>query len=332
MVATTFDPKTAVFTPADTSAIGIQRIQEMEASKHRAMPLPIPKIGDYLAHLMPGEICAIQAQTSNYKSGFINMWENSLANYLQTSDRADEIIIHIDTETSIDTLAIQEIARRSNHTIADLSRGNVRDWPNVMKAAIKLGTVPVFRIAAGAADSDDAMADLHLSNIYRAVRHMVNGELLGRPLKPACIFIDYLQALPIDPEVKQVKVNEQRRLQVRQDVYRIRQMTRFTDCPIVVGVQAKQEMKGHGGSNMMIPGTYDGEETSSIAQRFDRIISLWMPKTTHNIGEELNHKGNRFEVTDDLIWIKVNKQRGGLPAGATWKCQIDYATNTITPI
>jgi hypothetical protein len=262
----------------------------------------------------------------------MNMWENALAAYLKENGREDEIIIHIDTETGIDALAIQEIARRSNHTVADLSRGNVHDWAKVMKAAIKLSGVNVFRIAAGSADSDDDMPDLHLSNIYRSIRHMVSGQMLGRSLKPACIFIDYLQALPIDSEVKEAKINEQRRLQVRQDVYRIRQMTRFTDCPVVVGVQAKQEMKGHAGTNMLIPGTYDGEETSSIAQRFDRIVSMWMPKTTHTIGDWVNHKGKEFEVTEDSIWIKVNKQRGGLPAGKVWQCKIDYSTNTISPL
>jgi hypothetical protein len=109
-------------------------------------------------------------------------------------------------------------------------------------------------------------------------------------------------------------------------------MTRFTDCPIVVGVQAKQSLNGHTGANMLIPGVYDGEETSSIAQRFDRVISLWMPKTTHTVGDTLNHKGLSFEVTEGLIWIKVNKQRGGLPAGRSWRCEIDYTTNTISPL
>lgn len=328
-----FNPKTAVFTPAETSARGVERIREMEANRHRAMPLPIDKIGSYLAPLMPGEICAIQAQTSNYKSGFMNMWETALAAHLKETGREDEIIIHVDTETGIDALAIQEIARRSNHTVADLSRGNVHDWKRVIQAATQLSGVNVYRIAAGSADIDDDMPDLYLSNIYRAIKYMMNGELTGERLKPACIFIDYLQALPIDPEVREVKVNEQRRLQVRQDVYRIRQMTRFTDCPIVVGVQAKQVLSGHTGPNMLTPGTYDGEETSSIAQRFDRMVSLWMPKTTHTVGDVLNHKDKiKFEVTEELIWIKVNKQRGGLPAGSSWQCKIDYTTNTIKAI
>lgn len=329
MAAITFDPGKTVYTPAETSTIGVERIREMEASRHRSMPLPIARIGDYFAPLMPGEICAILAQTSNYKSGFMNMWEHALAAYLAENGREDEIIIHIDTETGIDALAIQEIARRSHHTVADLSRGNVRDWSMVMQAAFQIAGINVYRIAAGAADTDDTMPDLYLSNIYRGIRHMVSGELLGRPLKPACIFIDYLQALPIDPEVRGERVAEQRRLQVRQDVYRIRQMTRFVDCPIVVGVQAKQSITGHAGANMLIPGVYDGEETSSIAQRFDRIISLWMPKTTHTVGDTLTHKHMTFDVTEDLIWLKVLKQRGGLPAGRSWRCFVDYQTNTI---
>lgn len=332
MAATTFDPSQMAYTPAETSAIGVERIREMEANRHRAMPLPIPRIGDYFAPLMPREICAILAQTSNYKSGFMNMWEHALAAYLVESGRQDEIIIHIDTETGIDALAIQEIARRSHHTVSDLSRGNVHDWKQVIQAAFQIAGINIYRIAAGSADGDDTMPDLYLSNIYRGIKYMISGELLGRPLKPACIFIDYLQALPIDPEVKSERVAEQRRLQVRQDVYRIRQMTRFVDCPIVVGVQAKQTLTGHAGANMLIPGTYDGEETSSIAQRFDRILALWMPKTTHTVGDALTHKGASFEVTENMLWLKVLKQRGGLPAGRSWQCAIDYQTNTIEPI
>jgi hypothetical protein len=74
-----FNERGAVFTPAETSTLGVERIREMEANRHRAMPLDIAEIGAYLAPLMPGELCAVQAQTSNYKSGFINMWEHSLA-------------------------------------------------------------------------------------------------------------------------------------------------------------------------------------------------------------------------------------------------------------
>ena len=322
-----FNERGAVFTPAETSALGVEHIKEVEANKHRAMPLDIGKIGDYLAPLMPGELCAIQAQTSNYKSGFINMWEHSLAHHLKMQGRADEVIIHVDTESTIEGLAVQEIARGSDHTIADLSRGNVRDWSKVIKAAGQIATVNIYRI--GAALGRDDMPDLYLSNIYRAIRYMTDGELIDQKLIPACIFVDYLQALPIDPEVKTANKKDQRRLQVRDDVYRLRRMANYFKCPVVVGVQAKQNLSGHTGPNMRIPGTYDGEETSAIAQRFDRVISMWMPKTTHTVGEALTHRSISFDIDEDMIWIKVCKQRGGLPAGKAWPCRIDYRTNQI---
>ena len=325
------DVRHAVHTPAEASARGVERIREMEANKHRSMPLDIPKIGEYLAPLMPGELCAVQAQSSNYKSGFMNMWEHQLAKHLQTIGRDDECIIHVDTETSVESLAIQEIGRLSGHSVADLSRGNVRDWKDIIQAAGKIAGIPIYRIAASLGADD--MPDLYLSSIYRAIKLMQDSKVHDHPIKPACIFVDYLQALPIDPEVKAAgQLDKERRLQVRQDVYRLRSMANYFACPVVVGVQAKQEMKGHPGQNMMIPGTYDGEETSSIAQRFDRIISLWMPKMTHTQGETITHKQViSFEVTDDLIFIKVNKQRGGLPSGDVWPCRIDYKTNTIAP-
>lgn len=327
-----FNERSATHTPADTSFYGVAHIREMEANKHRAMPLDIPQIGDYLAYLMPAEICSVQAHTHNYKSGFINMWENSLARHLQASGREKEIIIHVDTETAIEGLAIQEIARGSGHTTADLARGNVRNWAKVIEAADRIADINIYRIT-GSLGRDDT-PELYLSNIYRAIRYITSGKLTGEELVPACIFVDYLQALPIDPEVKRGArdIEKQRRLQVREDVYRLRRMSRFFKCPIVVGVQAKQNLGGHGGPNMMIPGMYDGEETSAIAQRFDRIISLWMPKTTHTVGDTLTHGGVTFCVEENTIWIKVNKQRGNLPSGRAWKCEIDFTRNVIRPV
>jgi replicative DNA helicase len=322
-----FNGRNSVFTPAETSTLGVERVKEMEANRHRAMPLDIDEIGAYLAPLMPGDLCAVQAQTSNYKSGFMNSWEHSLARHLTRRGREDEVIIHVDTESTIEGLAIQEIARGSQHTVADLSRGNVRDWGKVIMAAGKIASVNIYRI--GAALGRDDMPDLYLSNIYRAIKFLTDGQLLDRKLTPACIFVDYLQALPIDPEIKSADKRDQRRLQVREDVYRLRRMANYFRCPVVVGVQAKQNLSGHAGPNMRIPGTYDGEETSAIAQRFDRVISMWMPKTTHTVGEMLNHRSLAFEVEEDLIWIKINKQRGGLPAGRAWQCRIDYSTNNI---
>lgn len=323
------DARKAIHTPAETSRLTVQRIREMEQNRHRAMPLKLDKIGSYFHPIAPGELCGVLAQTSNYKTGFMTMWARDLALHLRKQGREDEVIFYVDTENTVETLGIYEAARLSDHTVADLSRGNVQDWRKVIQAADKIAGIEIYRIAATLGQDD--VPDLYLSNIYRGVRLAVSGELYDRPLRPAAIFVDYLQALPLDPEVKRSTrdIEKQRRLQVREDVYRLRRMANHFGCPIIIGVQAKQHLSWHGGPNMMIPGIYDGEETSAIAQRIDRYISLWMPKMTHTVGDFIKHGTLSFAVEENLLWIKVLKQRGGLPSGRAWKCKIDFKKQTV---
>lgn len=323
------DIRHAVNTPAETARKTVARIKKMEAERERAMPLQLPQIGNYFAALTPGELCGVLAQTSNYKTSFKAWWERNLAAHLKHQGREDEVIFHIDTENAVETLGVTEAARLSNHSVADLSRGNVRDWAEIIIAADKIADIEIYRIASSLGRDD--VPDLYLSNIYRAIRLATSGELYGRELKPACIFVDYLQALPLDPEVKRSTrdKDKQRRLQVRDDVYRLRRMANHFACPVVMGVQAKQKLGWHPGPNMMLPGIYDGEETSAIAQRIDRYISLWMPKMTHTIGDSLKHGKMRFEVKENTLFLRVVKQRGGLPSGRIWQLEIDYKAQEI---
>jgi hypothetical protein len=46
------------------------------------------------------------------------------------------------------------------------------------------------------------MPNLYISNMVRSIFTMTKGEVTPDPIKPAAIFFDYLQAFPIDPEVK----------------------------------------------------------------------------------------------------------------------------------
>ncbi|MCB1899607.1 MAG: hypothetical protein KDH16_09965 [Rhodocyclaceae bacterium] len=323
-------------TPPETGNKTITHLQNIQGNKHRSMPLPIPGIGNdghsaYFADLMPGNTCAILAQTHNGKTFFMEMWEKALANHLVTQGRDDEIIIRVDVENAIEELGMMEVSRLTDHSIADLSRGNVRDWGSVIHAAGQIGQTPIYRIADPL--GDDEAPELYLSNIYRAIKYIKDGSLTGSQLRVACIFIDYLQALPYDPEVKQHKnLDDQRRLQVRRDMYRIKKMAKHFACPVVFGVQAKQQLNNPIGPNMLIPGVYDGEESSSIAQRTDRSISLWMPKQTHQIGQRLAYAGKEYEVTENMMWVKVLKQRGGLPSGRMWPCELDFKSNSIKPI
>lgn len=324
--------KGIVFQPKEVAAVGFNAT--LQASEFRDVGIPLKvaggKLSEYFAPLLPWEICAVQAQTHNGKTMFTDWWERETVRHLQENGQTGDVV-HVSLEESIEAMAFTEYGRLLDVIPAKLARGEYSDINKLKIAYVKIGDSRIWRIGESGEQPDKDLldnpeqpaGDLTLSNIYRALDAMQKGEL-SSPTKIRLITVDYLQALPIDSEVKATALDAQRRLQVRNDVYRLRKMTVKLKSPILVSVQAKQILSG-ANPPYQIPGIYDGEETASIAQRFDRIISLWMPKVTMSVGTKV-YKGDEhaFTVEEDQVFLKVNKQRGGLPSGKTFELKVDY--------
>lgn len=323
-----FDPAQAIYTPPEVAYYGKQAIENMRSQAARGLPVNIDGLRDYFAPLLPGQVCAVIAQTSHYKSGFLHFIEHQAAKQLQDEKRTDEILVHISVEEGVEEQSFLEFARETGDDPGAIARGKVQDWTKLEAAMVKVGAIPIFRIGESLARADNS-PNLYLSNMIRAIQNLSENILLNKP-KIAGLFFDYLQAFPIDPEHKSAERMDQRRLQVRSDIYRLRQAANYFNCPVFVAVQAKQHLDG-ANEPIMLPGVYDGEESSSIAQRCDRVITLWMPARTHVIGETISARGINFTVEASTLYVKVAKQRGGLPAGKMFRCRIDFARNLITP-
>lgn len=323
-----YDPKEAIYTPQQVSTYGMTAIKNARDNAMRGLGISIAEIRDYFAPVLPGQVCAIIAQTSHYKSGFLHYLEHEAANQLMAEGREDEILIHVSVEECVEEQAFLEFARYSGEEAGQLARGEVQDWNRLMEAAIKVGSVPIYRIGDSLARAED-MPNLYMSNMIRAIKTLVEDLFDWKP-KVAGLFFDYLQAFPFDPEHKAAPQEGKRRLQVREDIYRLRMAAAYYKCPVFVAVQAKQHLDG-ASPPIMLPGIYDGEESAAIAQRCDRIITLWMPKQTHPVGTPIMHGSYNFVVEENMLWLKIAKQRGGLPSGKTWPCRIDFRTNTIAP-
>lgn len=322
-----FNPSTAIYTPSEVAVYGVEQIRQIQNSAARGIKLGIPEIDEYFAPLLPGQVCAIIAQTSNYKSGLMHFIEHQAAHEIsQNPNRKDEIIVHVSVEEGVEEQAYLEFARYTGEDAGKLARGNVQDWSRLERAAVTVGTVPIFRIGDSLARAEDA-PNLTMSNMIRAVKHLREDVLDWKP-KIAGLFFDYLQAFPYDEEHQKLNRDDQRRLQVRADIYRLRLAASYFACPVFVGVQAKQNLQG-ANPPIMLPGVYDGEESASIAQRCDRVLTLWMPARTAVVGETIQKGNFNFTVDIDDLFIKVAKQRGGLPAGKAWRCKIDFATNML---
>jgi len=327
-----FDPKTAVYTPTQVATYGLESARATGAAvrDNLGINIPITDLIAYVPPVLPGQIMAIIAQTSNYKSGFLHYVEKANAIRLHESGMKDHIIIHVSVEENIEEQAYLQLSTQTNGrvTVDDIARGSIQDWNMLEHAALKIGSIPIYRIGDSLARADD-MPELYISNMIRAIDALINGDILDWKPKVAGIFFDYLQAFPIDPEYRGMEASSRRRLQVRSDIYRLRQCSYRYQCPVIVAVQAKQHLDG-AKPPIMLPGQYDGEESSAIGQRADRILTLWMPKQTHAVGETIMFSGGRsFVVEENHLWVRVAKQRGRLPAGKVFKCAIDFDKNLI---
>jgi hypothetical protein len=320
-----------VYTPPEASKQALEALEKIEQHKTRGIKMPLEEIGDYFAPTIPGQLTAIIAQTSNYKSGFMHWWERRLAEQLVEEERYDESIIHVSVEECLEEQIFYEFARESGESMERLAHGDVQDWNKLRRAAAKIATIPIYRLGDSLA-RPEMLTELYLTNIVRSIDQLVKGEITDEPIRPAAIFVDYLQALPLDPENKKAQgdYSTKRRLQVRSDVYRLRNAAVYFNCPVVIGVQAKQVLAGNPSEKILIPGRYDGEESSAIAQRADRIISLWLPKMDHPVGSQIEISGKRITVEENQMFLKICKQRGGFRSGKFWLTMVDYDKNEIS--
>lgn len=319
-----------VYSPPETSTLGQRHVEKASSLSRSSLPFFVRgEMSSYIAPVLPGEIAFVLAQTHNYKTGFLNAWQTHHVNALMKSERNNEVVVHVDLETPVEHLAVREVGKILDISANDILQGRVKDMDSLKKAAMQVGRTPVYRIGASMGRGEVGFDDLYLSNIEGAIEYIMDG-IHDEGLEIASLWVDYLQALPYDPEIKRAPTEHQRRLQVRSDVYRLRSMGARMKCPVLVGVQAKQNLEGAPSRNFLLPGVYDGKETSDIAERADRVISLWMPKTTHTINDFIEHRGIDFLVQERLLWVRVCKQRGGLPSGQSFPCLIDFDRNIIT--
>jgi hypothetical protein len=249
--------------------------------------------------------------------------------HLKATGREDEAVVWIDTEQPAEYLATEQVASLAGLTYSDVMTPNGLDPKRLIAASNTVAGTP-FYVIATRLGSKGGGSEVHLTNIRNSLALLADGNLDGTPRKIAAVFVDYLQSLPIDPAVKRADIESQRRLQVARDVDTLRSMGARLDCPVVVGVQAKQTMSPSPLEKAFrLPGMYDGQETANIGQRPDRIISLAVASRHFPDDEIIEYKNNRFKSRQGLLFTAVLKQRavvGYLPAGHVFAFEIQKDT------
>lgn len=326
-----------VWLPGEFAAAGLNDVKLAGSNGTKWMDINVPRMSQYFAPARGGQLISLIGQSSMGKSLLFHYLEYQMAMQLIKEQRNDEVIFHVSVEEPVEDMSMLALARHSGQPVGLLSRGTVPDQKGLEIAATKIAGTPIVYVGESinnrqnSASPTDAM---NLTNCFRAIKE----SCIQMQKRPAAIVIDYLQALPIDPRLASAtEPINQRRLQVRADIYFMRRAAMYFGCPMFTGVQAKQQLAGERKDNSglfypKIPGMYDGEESSSIAQRSDRILSVWMPARSYPEGTSVQLSPNESIIArDDQMLVKVVKQRGNLPAGKTFMFQLDFNTGQMQP-
>lgn len=325
---------------ASAATLGVAYMKRIDENRKSFVDVPLPRLSSYMAPLLPGTVTTFTAMSHHGKSLSMREMAFSTAERLAAMGK-DDVVVWIDTETPVDMLALNDMVNHAGMTMPDVMRDTEkyqRGKSKVIDQSVSMAKKNIMFIAPRLGSS----VELTLSNIHRALTMLRTGQYDGKEHKIGAIFVDYLQTLPYDKEVKSAPGDNQRRIQVNRDIERIRDMTYEFECPAIVAVQAKQIdqinykigsmvsksefVEGKRGF-MTLPGPYDGQETSSIFYRADYNISQVIPVRLpdFNVGDKWIFERREFDITKTMVVLQVHKQRiDGFPAGAVFIYDVNF--------
>jgi hypothetical protein len=305
-------------------------------AKGLGLQFPIPQIAtEYpVPPVLPGKILTVQAQSHNGKSMFLDFWKSDLAKRLMLAQKNDDIIISILAEDMVEEQMAVQLMREAERRG---ERASIDKMDGILMVAGHLGSVPIYYIGASIERAGDKLPVANMTNVEKAIFRIIEKRAdKGQKTVVQGVFLDYIQAMLLDPALVAAMPDKKRNLQVKADFFALREVAARIPAPIVCASQSKQKLENAPGMNMLTPGLYDHFETSTVPQHTDSDFSLWMPKTTHAYNEVITHgkdKPIEFRVVDELAWLSCNKQRGfdpvtlqRLPANKKWPLKIDFAT------
>ncbi|MCP4143187.1 MAG: hypothetical protein GY755_23350 [Chloroflexi bacterium] len=331
-----------IYSPSDGVSYSVKYLEKARANIKAGLGLrfPIAKIAEEypMPPLMPGKIFTVQGKSHNAKSMFIDFWKNDLAEKLHENHRKEDIIISVLAEDMVEEALAGELLRQAERQGV---RGKLTSMDTVRMVAGEIASTPIYYIGQSIARANENMIKPTMSNVARAIARIIElRKDKGLNTHVQGVFVDYIQAMPMDSEVVGGMPDKVRRLQVRADFFGLRQLAAQIPAPCVLASQSKQKLDGGQAETMQTPYLYDHQETSAIPQHTDADMGIWLPKTSLEYGTTITHKGKRdilYPVIDNLAWISINKQRGfnpetlqKLPAGMKYPLNIDFERGTFS--
>jgi replicative DNA helicase len=306
-----------IYIPTEVSTLVLGAVEERKANPGAGIRLGLPDVDRQMLPLRPGELVTVTGRPGNYKSGLMQYWARRVAGELVEADDQQGIVVYVTWEMAIEEIGLYDLAAGAALNAAEVAQGRLDDaaFERLRAAAMKRACLPLWLIGHSI-ERRKKRPRLTLSNVGRALmwieEHM--------EFKPRIVFLDYLQQM--EPERRSgQEIN--RRMDIFENVHRCKDMALALGCPVVLGVQAGRQVDGR---DWKLPQLGDQMESANVEHTADKMLSVWMPKTSEEHGWPLGKTG--LVVSDNLLILGLVKQKLG-PAGGWWSLYVDPARNII---
>jgi len=263
--------------------------------------------------VLPGEMVFVTAFTGNGKTAFMQYWARQVVRQLQERATMDEIVVYITWETLVEELGLYDLCGVTGIDAGSAWYGDVtqEEVTQLRVAAMKRASMPLWIV--GDSLKRRRTGSLTMKDVSESLR-VVEQE---HGLKPAIIFVDYIQIVP------PLNQRDDMRVQVLKNVDLIRQLARDCGAPIIAGCQAGRQVLAR---DFKLPEVGDGQETSRIEQNADKVLALWYPCNSEPIG---SHVEEVSAIVDERLMIMGIRKQRHAPSGQIFALDFDAPRNTF---
>lgn len=286
MVDTAFNPAAYVLTAAQTWEKRTQYLAYIEANKHMAQPFHVENLRDLVPPIYPGETCVILARGHHGKSTVLKdvVWK---------------------AQKAIEGKANYAVALVSHEDVAERTAGQMA---RRYESEFEFMDDQFIHIGRSFGMKSEQVADLHMTNIIASLSYGLSR--FGENMRYSVIANDYIQIQPPDPFRSKMVSQEQRRLQIADDVKRWSNVGVEFSCPVYLASQALQKVqRSNYSEKIRIPGSADVEEAKEIYNIPDAVYGYWQPKHDHPIGSWVEEGNWRFQVEPGIAFVRILKRR-----------------------
>ena len=290
----TFNPAKFVKTAQQTWEDKLAFNQFMKANAHLALPFHVEGLEGIVPDQYPGELAIYAAKSHQGKSTALR--DVTFKAQKRIEGKPNALVGLVSIEDTSEGTAGKQVKKYGGNSLA------YQDDQFVF-------------IGNSFGMSMEDMSQLNVGNIIETLEYG-RSKKFADIMQYAHIGIDYAQIIPPDPERRKMNNNDQKRLQIADDVIRIFHACKKFKCPIGLASQALlKTQRDNYTQKMRIPGAADLAEAGELYSIPDIVYAYWQPKHDHPMNTMVEEGNWNFKVEPNLVFVRIVKRRNAEEMG-----------------